>query len=98
MKQLLLRVPEDLHGRLMARAAREGRSLNAVATEILDEAADADGADRRGQVRAAAAAAGFLHRDEARAVSADRRRRIVATTRGLGLQIDELLDAERDRA
>jgi plasmid stability protein len=97
MKQLLLRVPEDLHGRLMARAAREGRSLNAVANEILDAAADADGADRRAQLRAAAAATGALCRVEARAVSADRRRRTVASTRGLGGQIDELLDAERDR-
>jgi plasmid stability protein len=35
MKQLLLRVPEDLHRRLALRAGREGRSMNAVATEIL---------------------------------------------------------------
>lgn len=97
MKQLLLRVPEDLHRRLMARAAREGRSLNAVATEILDAAADADGADRGSQVRAAAAAAGTLHRSEARAVRPERRERIIATTRGLGPQIDMALDDERDR-
>ncbi|MDQ2627933.1 toxin-antitoxin system HicB family antitoxin [Mycolicibacter senuensis] len=30
VKQLLLRVPEELHRRLVARAAREGRSLNAL--------------------------------------------------------------------
>ncbi|MGH9120959.1 MAG: FitA-like ribbon-helix-helix domain-containing protein, partial [Acidimicrobiales bacterium] len=29
MKQLLLRVPDDVHRRLAARAARDGRSLNA---------------------------------------------------------------------
>ena len=29
MKQVLLRMPEDIHRRLVARAAREGRSLNA---------------------------------------------------------------------
>ncbi|MGH3131560.1 MAG: FitA-like ribbon-helix-helix domain-containing protein [Gaiellaceae bacterium] len=40
MKQLLLRVPEDVHRRLVARADREGRSINAVATEILDAAAE----------------------------------------------------------
>lgn len=97
MKQLLLRVPENLHGRLMARAAREGRSLNAVATDILDAAADADGADRGSQVRAAAAAAGMLHRGEARRVRPERRDRIIATTRGLGPQIDKALDDERDR-
>jgi len=49
-----LRVPEDLHRRLTARAARERRSFDAVVTEILDATADADIGDRRAQVRAAA--------------------------------------------
>lgn len=97
MKQLLLRVPEDVHRRLVARAAREGRSLNAVATEILDTAADADGGDRRAQVRAAAAAAGMLRTADARPASAARRRRVLESTRGLGPQIDRLLADERDR-
>lgn len=97
VKQLLLRVPEDIHRRLVARAAREGRSLNAVATEILDTAADADSGDRRAQLRAAAAAAGTLRRVNARSVSADRRRRIIESTRGLGPQIDQLLAQERER-
>jgi plasmid stability protein len=97
VKQLLLRVPEDVHRRLVARAAREGRSVNAVATEILDAAADADGADRRTQVRAAAAAAGTLHAVNARPASAARRSRIIESTRGLGPQIDRLLAQERDR-
>jgi plasmid stability protein len=97
MKQLLLRVPEDLHRRLMARAAREGRSLNALATQILDAAAEADSGDRRGQVRAAAAASGALHTVTARPVSAARRQRAIASTRGLGAQLDRLLDEERER-
>ena len=97
VKQLLLRVPEDVHRRLVARAAREGRSLNAVATEILDAAADADSGDRRAQLRSAAAAAGTLRDANARAVSADRRRRIIESTRGLGPQIDQLLAQERER-
>jgi plasmid stability protein len=97
VKQLLLRVREDLHRRLVARAAREGRSLNAVATEILDAAADADSGDRRAQLRAAATAAGTLRRVNARSVSADRRRRIIESTRGLGPQIDQLLAQERER-
>lgn len=97
MKQLLLRVPEDVHRRLVARAAREGRSLNAVATEILDTAADADGGDRRAQVRAAAAAAGMLRTADARPAGAARRRRVLESTRGLGPQIDRLLADERDR-
>jgi plasmid stability protein len=97
VKQLLLRVPEDIHRRLAARAAREGRSLNAVATEILDAAADADRGDRRVQLRAAAAAAGTLRTVKARPVSAARRGRIVETTRGLGRQVDQLLARERAR-
>jgi plasmid stability protein len=98
VKQLLLRVPEGIHRRLVARAAREGRSLNAVATEILDAAADADGADRGVQVRAAAAAAGTLRTVKARSPSPERRRRIIESTRGLGPQIDGLLAQERERS
>ncbi|WP_116374774.1 toxin-antitoxin system HicB family antitoxin [Mycobacterium sp. MFM001] len=97
MRQLLLRVSDDIHRRLVARAAREGRSLNAVATEILDAAADADGGDRRAQVRAAAAAAGTLRTVKTRPASAARRQRILESTRGLGPQIDDLLAQERER-
>jgi plasmid stability protein len=97
VKQLLLRVPEDLHRRLAARATREGRSVNALATEILDAAADADRGDRRAQLRAAAAAAGSLRTVDAKSVSPARRRRITETTRGLGPQVDRLLAQERER-
>jgi plasmid stability protein len=97
MKQLLLRVPESVHRRLAARAAREGRSLNAVATEILDTAAEADRGDRRTRLRAAAAAAGTLRNSQARRVSTARRQRIIDSTRGLGAQLDRLLAQERER-
>lgn len=97
MKQLLLRVPEDIHRRLKARAAREGRSVNAVATEILDLSAEADTGDRRTRLQAAAAAAGSARPGTARAVSAARRGRILASTRGLGARVDRALDDERDR-
>lgn len=97
MKQLLLRVPDELHRRLMARAAREGRSLNALANEILDAAAEADSGDRRARLRAAAAASGVLRTTAARPVSAARRQRVIASTRGLGARLDRLLDEERER-
>ncbi len=97
VKQLLLRVPEDIHRRLAARAEREGRSVNAVATEMLDAAAESDQGDRRVRLRAAAAAAGTLRPAQARRVSAARRRRIIDSTRGLGGQVDRLLAQERDR-
>lgn len=98
VKQLLLRVPEDIHRRLAARARREGRSINAVATEILDAAAESDRGDRRARLRAAAAAAGMLRPVQAGGVSAARRRRIIDSTRGLGAQVDRLLARERERA
>jgi len=98
MKQLLLRVPEDIHRRLAARARREGRSINAVATEILDAAADSDQGDRRTRLRAAAAAAGTLNQVPGRQVGEAERRKIIASTRGLGEQVDRLLVEERERA
>lgn len=97
VKQLLLRVPEDVHRRLAARAAREGRSVNALATQILDAAAEGDTGDRRARLRAAAAAAGSLRPLQARGVTAARRRRVIESTRGLGAQVDRLLADERDR-
>ncbi|MBA3717649.1 MAG: toxin-antitoxin system HicB family antitoxin [Actinobacteria bacterium] len=98
MKQLLLRVPEALHQRLSARAAREGRSMNSVATEILDTATDADLSDRRARVRAKAAALGMLVEPAAASrVSAGRRKRILASTRGLGPQADRLIREQRER-
>jgi plasmid stability protein len=97
VKQLLLRVPEDIHRRLVARARREGRSINAVATAILDAAAESDQGDRRTRLRAAAAAAGTHQPVQARRVSAARRRRVIASTRGLGQQVDRLLAQDRER-
>jgi hypothetical protein len=99
MKQILLRVPDDVHRRLAARAAREGRSVNALATELLDLAAEADRGDRRARLRATAAAAGMLHgaRSESRELPPGRRRRIIESTRGLGPMADDLIAAERSR-
>jgi plasmid stability protein len=99
VKQLLLRVPEDLHRRLALRAGREGRSMNAVATEILDAVAEGEQGDRRARLRAAAAAAGMLDTTPGPATrtSARQRQRIIDSTRGLGRQLDRLLAEERDR-
>ncbi|MGH9103771.1 MAG: FitA-like ribbon-helix-helix domain-containing protein [Acidimicrobiales bacterium] len=97
MKQLLLRVPDEVHRRLTARAARDGRSVNAVATEILDAAADADEGDRRARLRARAAALGLVRAFPADPVSVARRRRVIASTRGAGRVLDRLLAEERDR-
>ncbi len=97
MKQLLLRVPDDIHRRLTARAARAGQSVNAVANEILDAAVDADEGDRRTRLRARAMALGVLQSANGPVVSIPRRRRIVASTKGIGPVIDRLLAQERER-
>jgi plasmid stability protein len=97
MRQLLLRVPEEIHRRLAARAERDGRSVNSLATEILDAAVDADEGDRRARLRARAATLGMLHTTPAKPVSAQRRR-IITSTRGIGPVVDRLLDDERERA
>jgi plasmid stability protein len=98
VKQMLLRVPEDVHRRLIARAARDGRSMNALATEILDAATDIDGGDRRARLAARAASLGVLRGTLAAPVSARERRRVLDSTRGIGPVLDELLAADRDRA
>jgi len=95
MKQLLLRVPDDVHRRLAMRAAREGRSVNALATELLDLGAGTDQGDRRTRLRASAAAAGLLRSLPAPAVAPDERRAVLATTRGLGPMADALIAHER---
>jgi plasmid stability protein len=97
MKQLLLRVPDDVHRRLAMRAAREGRSVNALATELLDLGAGADQGDRRARLRAKAAAAGMLGSVAAPVVAPDERRAVVAATRGLGPVVDAVIAEERDR-
>jgi plasmid stability protein len=97
VRQLLLRVPGDLHRRITARAAREGRSVNAVATEILDAAVDADAGDRRDRLRSALAAAGAARTVAAPRITGAKRRRILASTAGLGPQVDRLIADERDR-
>jgi plasmid stability protein len=90
-------VPDDLHQRLAARAARDGRSLNAVASEILDAAVDVDVGDRRSRLRARAAALGVLRSVPADRVGAGRRRRTIVSTRGTGPIVDRVLAEDRDR-
>ena len=96
MRQLLLRVPDDVHRRLAARAARDGQSVNAVANAILDAAVDSDEGDRRTRLRARAATLGLLGPDTATArPGAARRRRIIASTKGTGVVLDRILAEER---
>jgi plasmid stability protein len=98
VKQLLLRVPEDLHRRLAARATREGRSMNAVAGAILDASADADLSTLTPQerLRARARALGMLVEVPAPEMSEAERERIIASTRGIGPILDRLIAEDRE--
>lgn len=93
----MLRVPDDLHRRIAARAAREGRSVNQVASEILDAAADADRGDRQSQVRARARALGILREVPAAPTTPEQRRAAIESMRGLGRAVIDELEADRNR-
>ena len=97
MKPVLLWISDETYRRLVARATRDGRSLTCVAAEILDAAVGANPGTRRQRLRATAAAVGILGPVAAAAVSPQCRRRIIASTQGLGAVVDEALADERER-
>jgi hypothetical protein len=107
VKQLLLRVPEDLHRRIRARAAREGRSMNAVASAMLDACTDADLGSRlpgtpptpptpQERLRARARALGMLSEVPARPMSKAERDRIIDSARGIGKVLDRIIAEDRE--
>jgi plasmid stability protein len=95
MKQLLLRVPEDVHARLAARAAKEGRSINSVATEMLDTAIDVVPTNPQTVVRARAAAAGLLRSSGVEVLDAPNIAMVRDTLRGVTLSAQDLIDEQR---
>jgi plasmid stability protein len=98
VKQLILRVSDDLHRRITARAAREGKSVNAWAGMLLDATVDADVAeDRQTRLRAKAAMLGMLVTIDAPPVDEETRRRGRAELAELAPEIVRILDEDRDR-
>lgn len=95
MRQLLLRVPDELHRRLAARAEREGRSVNALATEILGTSVDADTGSARDVVRARAVARGVFRPAPAPAQTAPDRAELLDQLRSVRLTAAQLIDEER---
>ena len=85
--------------RLVARARREGRSINSVATELIDLAVDVDLGDPRARVRAKAAALGMLHPGTTSGPrqTPEARRRAIESMRGIGPVLDDILDEDRNR-
>lgn len=99
MRQLLIRVPDELHSQLTQRAAREGRSVNALVNEVLVVAGSVERGSRQDRLRTKATALGLLASERSRAVRVEpgRRREVIAAMQGVGTVVDETIDADRDR-
>jgi plasmid stability protein len=96
VKQLILRVSEDLHRRIAARAAREGKSVNAWATMLLDATVDADVAeDRQTRADAKAAALGMLVDIDVPPIDAETYRLGLAELREIAPEVVRILDEDR---
>jgi plasmid stability protein len=91
VKQLLVRVPDDLHARLLARAKRSGRSATAIVTELLEAGVGDESGDTRADLRARARRLGVLASAPAPAVDPAARRSALRAFRGIGPVIDDIL-------
>ena len=94
MRQLITRIDEDLHRRLKRRAATEGRSVNAMVSELLRGAVDTR--DERELVRARLRALGRLANipRPRKPISRDA---AIALTRGAGRAASQALAEDRKR-
>lgn len=95
MKQLILRVSDDLHRRITARAAREGTSVNGWVGELLDVSADADIGDRQARANAKAAALGMLVKIDVPPVDEATRERGRKALQELAPEIVRILEEDR---
>jgi len=94
MRQLLTRLDDDLHRELKRRAAAEGRSVNALVTELLRNAVAKQ--DRRELLRARMRALGILTEIPCPR-NAPSMERVLKLTRGWGTAVSDALEAERSR-
>jgi HicB family len=97
MKQLLLRVPDELHERLSNRARAEGRSINALATETL-ERIPGGALTAKEIIRVRAKAEGILVTTGRGRLDAPSIAQVRETFRGVTSSADELLDEQRGGA
>lgn len=89
MRQLLLRIPDDLHARLTGRARRSGRSANTIATELLEQGVADESGDARAALRARARRLGVLAAHTAGVPTVDRDDAL-ESMRGIGPVLDQL--------
>ena len=92
MRQLNVRIDNDLHRRLKRQAAVEGRSLSAMVSDILRRTLVAG--DQRELVRARLRALGWLA-FVPRPRQAPSREDALRLTRGMGSSVSRALEAER---
>jgi hypothetical protein len=99
VKQLILRVSPDLHRRIAARAAREGKSVNAWVSQLLERVVDADVAeDRQARADAKAAELGMLVvYDDIPEYDEETLRQGEDELRRLGPEILRILEEDRNR-
>jgi hypothetical protein len=98
MKQLILRVPDDLHRRITARADREGLSVNAWMNSLLDVTVDADIAeDRQARADAKAAMLGMLVEIDAPEIDEETYQLGLAELREIAPEVVRILDEDRER-
>ena len=94
MKQLITRVDDSLHQRLKYRARAEGRSVNALVTDLLEAKLSED--DPRARLRARVEALGLrvdVPRPRGPIPSLDE---TIRATSGAGTAVSEALQAERN--
>ena len=94
MRQLITRVDDGLHRELKRRATAEGRSVNALVTELLRTAVMRQ--DQRELVRARMRALG-RRANVPRPPKAPSLDTVEKLTRGLGTRVSEALEADRGR-
>lgn len=96
MKQLIIRVSPELHQRIAARAAREGKSVNAWVRDLLDVTVDADIAkDRQARADAKARALGMLVESDVPPLTPEERERAKRAYQEIAADVVRILEEDR---
>jgi hypothetical protein len=96
MKQINLRVSEDLRHRIAARADREGMSMNAWLNQLAEATVDADiTEDRQARANAKARALGILAEIKAPPMTEEERAEGRAILEELAPEIVRIIDEDR---
>ena len=97
MKQLLLRVDDQLHARLVVEAKSTGRSVNSLANEVLAKAVDGESASRRERLNKRLRELGVADMNWGDLPSTTHTREdALAEFTGIGMTADEAIAHERE--